>query len=103
MTRSLIIGDVQFDTANIRQTALHVMKADGCKQSLDQEQVENHLKECALEVIKNGSHEHEKLIGVKNMQAYFVVEDFRTATFSSNAPHRYEVNFFVRVGHRQER
>ncbi len=103
MTRSLIIDDVQFDVPNVRQTALHVMKAGGCAASLDQEGVENHLKECALEVIRNGEHNRGQLVNVDSMQAYFVVEDFEAATFSANVPHRYEVNFFVRVGHRQER
>ncbi|MBF4249522.1 hypothetical protein EA007_00555 [Vibrio anguillarum] len=38
-----------------------------------------------------------------NQKDRFVIEDFQTASFDTNASHRYEVNFFVRVGHRQEK
>jgi len=103
MQRALTIGNVQFDIPNIRQTALHVMNAKACKESLTQEQVETHLKECALAAINNGENDRDKMIVVKDMQAYFVVEDFENSNFDAIAPHRYEVNFFVRVGHRQER
>ena len=103
MNRSLIIDSVQFDKPNIRQTALHVINADACSASLSQEKVEEHLMECALKAIREGKHNSEQLITVKDMQAYFVVEDFQTASFDTNASHRYEVNFFVRVGHRQEK
>lgn len=46
-------------------------------------------------------NERNQLINVSGMQAYFVVEDFGKKVESDT--HRYEVNFFVRVGHRQER
>ncbi|WP_114709105.1 hypothetical protein [Vibrio cholerae] len=97
----LIINDVQFDVSNIRQTALHVIKTGACHLSLNQEQVEESLKEFALLKIKKGEHELNQLINVSGMQAYFVVEDFGKKVESDT--HRYEVNFFVRVGHRQER
>lgn len=103
MKRDLIIGDVHFDTANIRQTALHVMNFDGCDDSMTQEQVEHHLKECALAAINSGENDKNKMIIVKDMKACFVVEDNAKSSLFDNPPHRYEVAYYVRVGHRQER
>ncbi|EGR1056753.1 TPA: hypothetical protein ACGF9M_003308 [Vibrio cholerae] len=105
MDRSLlIINDIQFDVSNIRQTALHVIKTGACHSSLNQEQVEESLKEFALLKIKKGEYERNQLINVSGMQAYLVVEDFGDVKteLETNSAHRYEANFFVRLGHRLE-
>ncbi|MGR5178835.1 hypothetical protein [Vibrio mediterranei] len=102
MEKFLVIGDVKFDVPNVRQTAIHLMKYDACDERLSQVQVEEHLKECALEMIRNGEHGKDKLLNASGTKAHFIVEDFKDAIFSTNSPYRYEVCFFVRLGRRQE-
>lgn len=103
MEKFLVIDDVQFDVPNVRQTAIHMMKYDACDEKLSQVQIEDHLKEYALEMIRNGEHGKDKILSDSSTKAHFVVEDLENAIFSTNSPHRYEVSFFVRLGRRQER
>lgn len=102
--REQIIGGVAFDIPNVRQTALHVMKWSGCDSSLSQAEVEKHLQETVISKVESGDITSSKQYIVPNMQAYYVVEDYENIRKDNpEMDHQYAVNFFVRVGHRQDR
>lgn len=94
---------VYFDEANVRQTALHVMKSDGCEIGLTLSDLEQRLKCTAIDVIQCDLHEPCKMFFIKNMNAWFTVDDMQglNVMVSDNTPYR--VNFYIRVGHREER
>lgn len=100
---SELAKSVYFDDANVRQTALHVLKSDSCETGLTQIDVEHRLKMTAIDVIRCELHEPGKMFFIKNMNAWFTVDNMQILNVVVSDDKPYRVNFYIRVGQREER
>ncbi|MDK9789945.1 hypothetical protein [Vibrio sp. D431a] len=100
--RHKVVEGIQFDLPNVRQTAIHLIRTESCSNVFSEETLKEHLIEEAQKVVKSESFSTAKLINIPATKAYIVVEDLRHMKVIATNPHKFEISFFVRLGHRDE-
>lgn len=94
-----ITKPLQFDEANLRQTAQHVIQYKGCKSAFNELQLVEHMKAEATKAAATAviNDDLTPLHSVEGVTAWFTIDEHLVDSKPTDI-----VNFFVRIGRRQE-
>lgn len=90
---------IQFEDANLRQTAQHVIKYRGCKSAFNEYQLIEHMKAEATKAAATAviNDDLTPLYSVEGVTAWFTINEYIVDSKLTDV-----VNFFIRIGRRQE-